>query len=117
VWPGVRAAIEGEVVTGRGREVERARPGSRGILPELRADWAPAASRRPLRAATLSALAAVALVWLAIGTGLHDRTPGSRASLEARWAAEWNDFVSGAPGGHVRTDPFSPIPNPEVIDF
>ena len=63
------------------------------------------------------------LSWVSITSFREEPDPpplrSSRAVLEERWTAQWNDFVSGnEPRGEITIDPFAAeIPNPDSIDF
>ena len=115
LWPWIHAAIASLPslhVPGSDRAAESAE-GRRGAGAGAR-PW------RPLQVAALLAVSAGLVLWMALPAGREEESDrGLRAALEARWAAQWNDFLSGAgPRGGVPLDPFSrEIPNPDVIDF
>ena len=89
----------------------------------LRVGWECGRSPGSRKAFATGLLAALAVIGASLilpvileRTGDHD---SDRAALEARWARDWNEFVSGS-GSHapVPEDPFAlTILTPEVVDF
>jgi hypothetical protein len=73
---------------------------------------------RPTHAAALAAAVLLA-TWLLLPGGMERSGLETAAALEARWTADWNEFVSGLEGRReLTTDPVrAVIPNPDSIDF